>query len=101
MSKRMRAVREEYWLNHCRWCGRVLGENSERISINSSFQNPKDYRKHAGKVVTFELQSIGRSIVALVVTRDSPAKKQGKDIMFIVCSDRCGDELSAEMNKDF
>ena len=95
----MEAEREAYWLNYCCWCNREIGDG-ERISINSRFLDQRDYRKNAGKVVTFELQSIGRSIVALVVKRNSPAKRQGKDVMFVVCSDRCGDELSAAMNRD-
>jgi hypothetical protein len=74
--------------------------DGERISINRKFLDPRDYRKNAGKVVEFYLQSIGRSITAWVVTRDSPAKKQGKEIMFQVCSDRCRDELSAAMKED-
>jgi hypothetical protein len=32
--------------------------------------------------------------------RDSPAKKEGKEVLFQVCSDRCGDELAVEMNNE-
>jgi hypothetical protein len=51
-------------------------------------------------VVSFTLADAGRTVVAYVVTRDSPAKKEGKEVLFQVSSDRCGLELTAAMNKE-
>jgi hypothetical protein len=49
MFKRMQAKREAYWLNHCCWCNRGLGDGG-RISISSRFLDQRDYRKNAGKL---------------------------------------------------
>jgi len=44
--------------------------------------------------------SVDRSIMALAVTRDSEAKRQGYEIMFQICSERCREELSAALRED-
>jgi len=100
MPRRRQVDKEEYWLNHCRWCDREMGEESERFSINTKFRDPKDYRKNAGKIVEFYVPSVYRSIMAFAVTRDSEAKKQGYEIMFVICSERCREELSAALRED-
>ena len=51
-------------------------------------------------MVSFAFADAGRTVTAYVVTRDSPAKKEGKDVIFQVCSDRCGLELRAAMCKE-
>jgi hypothetical protein len=98
--KRLSAKEKDYWLGHCGWCNREIGEEDERIGINSRFRDQYLYRKHEGTMVSFTLGDAGRTVGAYVVTRDSPAKKEGKDVMFQVCSDRCGLELTAAMCKE-
>jgi hypothetical protein len=101
MPKRLSAKERDVWLGHCAWCHRRLGEESGRIAIKSKFRDQKDYRKNQGRVVSFALAEMERTVPAYVVTRDSPAKKEeGMEIIFQVCSDQCGDELSIAMNKN-
>jgi hypothetical protein len=100
MPKRLSAKEQDSWLGHCGWCNRQIGEEGERIAINARFRDKKDYRKNEGRVVSFALADAGRMVVAFVVTRDSPAKKQNKEVVFQVCSDRCGLELTSAMSKE-
>ena len=100
MSRRRQTEKEEYWLDHCCWCNREMREDSERFSINTKFRDPKDYQKNAGRIVEFYVPTVDRAILALAVTRDSEAKKQGHEIMFVVCSERCREELSAALRED-
>jgi len=100
VPKRLSAQEKDYWLGHCGWCNRQMGEEGERIAIKARFRDQKEYRKNEGKVVSFVLADAGRTVMAYVVTRDSPAKKEGKEAIFQVCSDRCGDELTVAMNKE-
>jgi len=78
MPKRLSANEKDDWLGHCGWCNRRIAEEGERIAINARFRDQKEYRKNEGKVVSFTLAEAGRTIVAYAVTRDSPAKKEGK-----------------------
>ena len=54
----------------------------------------------AEQPLRFALADAGRTVPAYVVTRDAPAKREGKEVIFQVCSDRCGDELTVAMNKE-
>jgi hypothetical protein len=100
MPKRLSAMEKDRWLGHCGWCNREIGEDGQRIAINARFRDKKDYRKHEGMMVTFELADAAKTVVAYVVTRDSPAKKEGKEVIFQVCGDRCALELKTAMSKE-
>jgi hypothetical protein len=100
MPNRLSAKEQDSWLSHCGWCNREIGKEGERIGIKARFRDKKDYRKHEGRIVSFELAGAGRTVVAYVVTRESPAKKEGKEVLFQVCSDRCGLELTSAMSKE-
>jgi hypothetical protein len=100
MPKRLSAKGKDDWLGHCGWCNRRMGEEGERIVINARFRDQKDYRQKEGMVDSFTFADAGRTVVAYVVTRDSPAKKEGKEVLFQVCSARCGLELTVAMNKE-
>ena len=64
------------------------------------FRDPSDYQKHKGKIVEFELAT-GRMVMAGCVKPDSPASREGKDVIFMVCSDQCGNELEAAMREEW
>ena len=70
------------------------------IGISMKFRDPSDYQRHKGKIVEFELAT-GRMVVAACVKPESPAKREGKDVIFMVCSDQCGNELVAAMREEW
>jgi len=43
------------------------------------------------------LEKHGRTLLVAVSALDSPAKREGHDFVFIVCSERCGDDLAAAL----
>jgi hypothetical protein len=91
--------RNNYWLSHCGWCDCELDDEGPRMAAHGKFRNLKDYRKNEGLVVQFYLAN-GRPVLAYVVTRNSPAKKEGKEVVFQVCSERCREELCAAMKSE-
>jgi hypothetical protein len=97
--KQTQAQLQNYWLSHCGWCRREIGEDEPVIGISMKYRDQKDYRQNQGKIVQFGLSS-GRIVIAGVVKPNSPAKKEGKDVIFMVCSDRCGNELAATMRQE-
>jgi hypothetical protein len=100
MKKSTQAQRDAYWLSHCGWCRREIGENVPCIGISMKFRDRRDYERHKGKIIEFELVT-GQIVIAGVVKPDSPAKKEGKDVIFMVCSAQCGDKLTAAMRKEW
>jgi len=98
--KQTQAQLRDYWLSHCGWCRQEIGEDQPVIGVSMKFRNQADYRQNRGKIVQFGVSS-GRTVIAGVVKPNSPAKKEGKDVIFMVCSDQCGDELSAAMRQEW
>ena len=64
------------------------------------FRDPSDYQRQKGKIIQFELAT-GRMVVAGCVKPDSPARREGKDVIFMVCSDQCGNGLMAAMREEW
>jgi hypothetical protein len=100
MPKRTQAQLNKYWISHCGWCRREIGEDVPSIGISMKFRDPSDYQRQKGKIIQFELAT-GRMVVAGCVKPDSPARREGKDVIFIVCSDQCGNELMAAMREEW
>jgi hypothetical protein len=76
--RRLSAEEKDYWLGHCGWCNREIGDEDERIGLNARFRDEKYYRENEGMMVSFAFTDAGRTVVAYVVTRDSPAKKEAR-----------------------
>jgi hypothetical protein len=90
----------DWALSHCGWCHREIGEDEPRLAVGLKFRDPKDYRKNIGKAVEFKLAS-GRSVIACGVMPDSEARKEGKDLFIMVCSDECREVVSAAMYEEW
>lgn len=98
--KKTQAQLRDYWLSHCGWCRREIGEDEPRLATGMRFRDPKDYRKNIGKAVEFKLAS-GRSVIVCGVMPDSEAKKAGKDLLVMVCSEECREAVSAAMYEEW
>jgi hypothetical protein len=100
MPKKTQARLNKYWISHCGWCRREIGEDVPCIGISMKFRDPSDYQRQKGKIIQFELAT-GRVVLAGCVKPDSPARREGKDVIFMVCSDQCGNELMAAMREEW
>jgi hypothetical protein len=96
MPKQSQAQLRDWCLSHCGWCHREIGEDEPRFAAGLKFRDPKDYRKNIRKAVEFKLAS-GHSVIACGVMPDSPAKKGGKDLLVMVCSEECQKAVTAAM----
>ncbi|HYZ73165.1 MAG TPA: hypothetical protein VE641_08795 [Chthoniobacterales bacterium] len=100
MPKKSQTQLRDWWLSHCGWCHREIGDEEPRLAAGLKFSDPKDYRKNIGKVVEFKLAS-GRSVIASGVLPHSEARKEGKDLLVIVCSEECREAVSAAIYEDW
>jgi hypothetical protein len=53
-----------------------------------------------GKVIEIVLESAGKHVLAAVSAFDSNAKKEGNDLMFMVCSEACGRQLQTAVARE-
>ena len=84
----------------CAWCRTRIPPDAEHIAISARVRLGVDLRGTEGTAVPLALVSIPKTIYAIVPPRDSPARKDGKDLVFVVCSDHCGIALQTALGED-
>jgi hypothetical protein len=75
----------------CTWCGESISDEQEVFSleavINPAYKNI--LKKAEGTTILQILTLADKTVNAIVVTQDSEVKREGFDILFIVCSELC------------
>lgn len=56
-----------------------------------------DLSRGEGKVIEITFDIAGKTVLAAVAGFDSPAKAEGKDIIFMACSADCGYQMQAAL----
>jgi len=84
----------------CGWCGDEIPEDTELFGISAKARDDVDISQLEGKVIDVFLTRRDRTVQALVVTKDSPAKKEGKDLLFVACSESCVEALRHNVGKE-
>ena len=59
-----------------------------------------DLSQFEGAAMRMRLLTLDRDVVVIVPSRDSDAKRDGKDVLFMTCSERCGRELKAVLKEE-
>ena len=92
---------ELYRIMHtCAWCGKEIPEDSEIFSVQGKARVGIDLRGHEGNAIPISLRWPGKTMYALVVGHDSPAKRQGYDFVFVACSAGCAESLRKALKKE-
>jgi hypothetical protein len=89
------ARRAERFQAECGWCGKTIGEDEPVVAVGGRVHDGIDLSLVEGKVVELAFEVAKKTILAGVAGFDSPAKAEGKDIVFMACSDDCGHRLQA------
>ena len=84
----------------CGWCGDDIPEDTELFGIGAKARPDIDIRELRGKVIDVFLARRARKVQALVVTEESPAKKEGKDLLFVACSESCAEALRQAVGRE-
>lgn len=85
--------RAERMQSECGWCGKSIGEGQPVFGIGGKALPGIDLSLVQGKVIEIELEAAAKHILAAVPAFDSDAKREGNDLMFMVCSETCGRQL--------
>ena len=87
-------------LDRCTWCQGHIDENLEVVGIGIKFRSEADLSHYQSHCIELELLSENRSVCMIVSKEGSPAKEQGKDGMFMVCSKECADKLRKALDEE-
>ncbi|HCX29027.1 MAG TPA: hypothetical protein DHU55_04525 [Blastocatellia bacterium] len=84
----------------CAWCGDDIADDVELFGIGAKAGPDIDLAGQEGTLIDIFLARKDRNVQALVVTRDSPAKREGRDLLFVACGESCAEALRQAVGKE-
>ena len=84
----------------CAWCSGSIAPDEEVFAIGVKARKGMKLKKYEGTILSLGLTHEERSIPAIVVRHGSEAKKEGLDLLIMVCSEKCGELLKKALRKE-
>lgn len=98
--RKKRQISVDDVVNTCAWCGKRLSPDSECFGLGAKVKANVDVKQHEGSILPIFLSKTNRSVMAIVPTRISQAKKDGNDLLFALCSHACGRILKEKLQQE-
>lgn len=89
---------EEVVYDMCCWCGRRLERDAPVVDFGATLAS-RDQNLERLVGCSVEIEDRGTVVTAVVSESGSDAKEAGDDILFIACSDACGDSTCAFLER--
>ena len=86
--------------NCCAWCERFIDDEVEILAIGAKFPPEVNMKEHEGKMIHLGFEGVTKKAAALISTSGSDAKKNGVDLMFMTCGEKCFTSLKATLDKE-
>lgn len=86
--------------NTCAWCKKNIPEDVEVFGISAKVRKGVDIKGKEGKIIPLHLATKKKDVQAVVVTKNSPAKKEGYDLVFLSCSQKCAKSLKTALSAE-
>ena len=87
-------------LGKCAWCESPITEFMEVFGFGATLKPDVDLSEYEGHCIEIELASGEKCAYMMVTGRGSDAKNEGKDAMFLVCSEKCANKLKNILEKE-
>jgi len=85
----------------CAWCGGEIPEGGEVFGTGARIREGIDFVQGGSEDGFFmEVTIDGRRVPTIVTGKDSDARKQGNDLMFMTCSLNCAEELKKALERE-
>ena len=87
-------------LQNCAWCEGHVSDDAEVVAFGAKLQPGIDLSDYQSHCIEITLITEQKDIYALVTSEDSEARNDGKDLMFMTCSDSCGIKLKEALERE-
>jgi len=87
-------------LGKCAWCRKRIHDNREVFGFGAKIKKEANFSEYEGNAIRLMLLSEDRGVPMMVTTEGSEAKKNGNDVMFMVCSEKCGKEMKTALKRE-
>lgn len=98
--KKKQLPRPVSFVTTCAWCGKGIPEDTEVFSIGAKARPGVDLKDQEGSIIPLPLHLVRKIVPAMIPTSDSEAKKDGYDMVFMVCSRSCGEALRQALDEE-
>ena len=92
--------KQERFLLTCGWCGKRIKKTSEVFTVGAQARPGFHLEQHEGEIIELALILADRKVSAMIPMNDSEAKRRGNDFLFVVCSQKCGNELKRALQAE-
>ena len=87
-------------LSKCAWCQSHIDDHIEVFGLGARLKSNVELSEYEGHCIEIGLASEEKSVYMMVTGQGSEAKNEGKDAMFLVCSEKCGKKLKTVLEKE-
>lgn len=85
----------------CAWCKGAIPEGEEVFGTGAKIREGIDFVQGLGQEgFLMEVTIAGKRVPTIVTGRDSEARKQGNDLMFMTCSAECAEDLKEALEHE-
>jgi hypothetical protein len=102
MKLKKKKPKIKHVMTTCSWCGLKIRSEGPIYALGCKKRPEVVISKYESKVMPVKIATLGKTFWSIVPPADSDARKDGKVIMFTLCSEECGDKLkeTLELEKD-
>jgi hypothetical protein len=87
-------------LSQCASCRGTINDMTEVFGIGATFKPDVDLSEFESHCIQIDLVSEEKPVYMMVTVPGSEAKNNGKDGMFLVCSEGCGKKLKKVLENE-
>lgn len=98
----MKAKRVPYKkaIEQCAWCGKKIKANQPVYGFGGRKRTGMDLTEYEGSAILLPMATIPKEVICTVTSAGSQARADGKDFMFMVCSEDCANEMKSVMKEE-
>ena len=88
------------WMKRCAWCAARIRSHQPVFGISVRLHEAAFQEVTPGDLAPMLLPALGKVVPMIVVTEDSPARQEGKDAIFQLCSESCAEALQQALRAE-
>ena len=93
-------ISDEEALGKCAWCRNQISDDIEIFAFGAKIQPGADLSDYEGEAIQLMIVSEDRFVPMMVTSEGSEAKIDGNDVMFLVCSEKCGIKMKTALERE-
>ncbi len=84
----------------CAYCEKKIRSGAEVYGLGVKLKEGLEYPGAVGRTMAVKLPVGGKEFECMVTADGSQAKLEGWDLIFVVCSEKCGAELKSILEEE-